>query len=158
MSNRYHLSQIIKYEKISRDYIRKEQLDDDLPDPEMLLDLASQQKEFNAGFAQYVIDRHLQSVADYIYEVKKIDISLELPFLKRDILNNNLNEEAYEKWLTECKEDNFCSNYQETVDAILKHNFINMLFYFFYSEEKMLNERFNEYFNKKNERKFYILQ
>ena len=158
MSNRYHLSQIIKYEKISRNYIKKEQIDDDLPDPILLIDLASQEKEFNAGFAQYVIDRHLQSIADYIYEVKKIDIALGIPPLRKDIYNNNVSEKDCEKWLDEYKENNLCSNFQETIDHLIEDNYINMLFYFFYSEEKMLTEFFKECVNKKNERKFYIVQ
>ena len=157
MSNRYHLSQIIKYEKISRDYIKKEGMDEDTPDPIVLIDYAQQEKEFNAGFVQYVIDRHLQSIVDYVYEEKGINVS-NIHMLRKDIYNNNVIEEAWEKWLDECKENNFCANFKETVDAILKQNFIPMLYYFFYSEEKKLTDYLKECVNKFNERKFYIVK
>ena len=153
----YHMSNIIKYEKISRDYIKKEDLDEDTPDPMVLIDYAQQEKEFNAGFAQYVIDRHLQNIVDYIYEKKRINIG-NIHALREDIYNNNVDEEACEKWLADCNEDNFCVNFIETLDVIMERNYIPMLYYFFYSEEKKLTDYLKECVNKFNERKFFIVQ
>ena len=153
----YHVSDIIKYEKISRCYIKKEEMDEDTPDPIVLIDYAQQEKKFNAGFVQYVIDRHLQNIVDYVYEKKRINVG-NIHTLREDIYNNNVDEEACEKWLADCNEDNFCVNFIETLDVIMERNYIAMLYYFYYSEEKKLTDYLKECINKFNDRKFFIVQ
>ena len=153
----YHMSDIIKYEKISKCYIKIEGMDEETPEPIVLIDYARKEKEVNAGFAQYVIDRHLQNIVDYVYEEKGINVA-NIHTLREKIYNNNVDEEAWEKWLDDCNEINFCSNFMETIDEIIRQNFVEMLYYFYYSEEKKLTDYLKECINDFNERKFFIVQ
>ena len=160
MSNRYHLSDVIKYEKISRDYTKKSrgELDEDNPNPEMLLNLISEEKEFNTGFARYVIDRYLQSLTDYIFIITNIDVSLALPSLKKKFFTNKKIENDYKKWLEDYLENNNLCGFHDIIEHLANNNFSHMMHYFFFSEEKKYIDLLNELRKEKNERKFYILQ
>ena len=147
------MSDIIKYEALTRRYCKMECLDEELPDIDILFDCAYKEKEFNVEYCKYIIQKHLQHIVDYVYERKGINIS-NIHALRKDIYNNNVDEKACEKWLDDCNEDNLCGCFQETLDVIMERNYIAMLYYFYYSEEKKLTECLADLVNKLNNKKF----
>ena len=157
MNNIYHMSDIIKYEALTKKYCKMEYLDEESPDIEILIDCAYKEKEFNVEYCKYVIEKYLQIIVDYVYEIKGINIS-NIHALREDIYNNNVDENACEKWLADCKEDNLCCCYQDTLEVIIDRNYIAMLYYYYYSEEKKLTEYLTNRVNKLNDRKFFIVQ
>ena len=114
-------------------------------------------KKFNAGYVQYIIDKHLQLLVDYVYEKKGINVAA-IQILRQEIYNNNINEEAHEKWLDDCTEDYFCANFKEMVDKIIEQDYTQMLYFYYYSEEKKLTKRLVDGINEFNERKFFIVR
>ena len=108
-------------------------------------------------YCKYIIQKHLQLIVDYVYESKGINVS-NIHALREDIYNNNVDEESYEKWLADCKEDNLCCGYRDMLEAIMDRNNITMLYYYYYSEEKKLTEHLVNYVNKFNDRKFFIVR
>ena len=157
MSDRYHMSDIIKYEALTKKYCKREYLDEEAPDIETLIDCAHHEKEFNVEYCIYVIKKYLQLIVDFVYERKGINVS-NIHSLREDIYNNNVDENACEKWLADCNEDNLCCGYMDTLDVIMDRNYIAMLYYYYYSEEKKLTEYLSNRVNKLNDRKFFIVQ
>ena len=130
MTKQYHIHDICNYERITRRYCKIDYLDEESPNTMALIDLAYKEKEFNAGYVQFIIDKHLQLLVDYVYEKKGINVS-NIPILRQEIYNNNICEEAYEKWLDDCAADYFCANPEEMVDKIIEQDYTQMLYFYY---------------------------
>ena len=158
MTAQYQIHNICYYEQITKHYCKIDYLgDDDYPNVRALIDLAYKEKEFNAGYVNYIIHKHLYGIANYIYN--KIGHAVaNNPTLRLDIYNNNIDREHYDKCLDECSEEGFCAGFEEMVDEILKRNNIPLLYYYYFKEEEELTKLLVDGINEFNNRKFFIIQ
>ena len=95
MAQYYTLSDIFKHEDTTRHYCNSEGGFELLPPT--LIELASQEPNFDADYAEYVIFKRLHPIAAYInYQSMKKGHKLYLtdnPGLKRELENNNAAKE-----------------------------------------------------------------
>ena len=163
MAKYYTLSDIFKYEDITREFCNSEGGFELLPPT--LIDLAASQPSFNTNYVEYVIFRRLHQIADYIARESKrkgyqVNVSHNQN-LKEDLENNNASKEYYEGWFQRYEEDNG----QDDVDTIFPiidqavfDNNWNFLYYLYYREENKLYDLLNSHKNNIKDRKFFIIQ
>ena len=158
MTAQYQIHQICDYERITKYYCRIDYLgEEEYPDVRALIDLAYKEEEFNAGYVNYIIHKHLHGIAEYIYKKNGHNITNN-PLLRQCINNNKIDREHYDKCLDECSEEGFCACFEEMVDEILKRNDIPLLYYYYFKEEEELTKLLVDGINEFNNRKFFIIQ
>ena len=157
MARQYNMRDICDYERITRRYCEIDHLDPINPNTAALIDLAYKEEEFNTEYVRFIIDKHLQNIIDYVYEIKGINVS-DIPNLRQDIINNNVVEEKYLEWLEDNVEYSFGSYQADTIDKIIEHDYIQMLYFLYYSEEKKLTKLLVDGINEFNQRKFFIVR
>ena len=157
MANQYSISDISIYEQITKRY-------QDLEGSEFLpmrtlIDLAASEADFNAGYVNYRIHKHLHNIVDYVYQKTGINVSLN-PTLRLDIINNNINRKNYDSWLEyyENKSWNDNPDFEDIINEIVKENNLCVLYYFFFKEEEELTKMLTDGVNDFNDRKFFIIQ
>ena len=162
MANQYNLSDIFKYEDITRQYCISEggvELS-----TQQLIELAAKEDKFDNDYAQYLIFKRLHLIADYISQKAKnkgfiINVK-DNEKIKEDLTNNNGNEANYENWIEFYEREAF-SDYPdvfEIIDQAIRDNNWNVLYYLYYKEENKLSDLVAKEKNKLNERKFFIIQ
>ena len=162
MAIQYSLSDIFKYEDITRQYCNSEG-GFDLSIQE-LIHLAALEDEFDTNYANYLIFKHLHQITVYISQ-KTINKGFQINVkdnkkLKKDIENNNFNISNYENWFEFYENKTFIDDptIYDVIDQIIKDNNWYVLYYSYYKEEnKLYDILFNEK-NKLNDRKFFIIQ
>ena len=144
MTQYYTLSDIFKHEDTTRHYCNSEGGFELLP-PE-LIELASQEPNFDTDYAEYVIFRRLHQIAVYIdRQSMKKGYKLTLTDnqgLKRQLENNNASKEYYEGCY-QSYEDPLCGDLDpifSVIDQAVSDNNWNFLYYLYYKEEKNLND------------------
>ena len=162
MASKYLISDIIKYELITKQYCESE--GGFTLSTKELIHLAALEDEFDTDYANFVIIRRLHDIADYIYK-KAINKGFQVNVtnnknLREDINNNNFDIANYDNWL-EYYEDKAAiddPDIFDIIDQIIKENNWNVLYYLYYKEEQSL---YDFLFNEKNnlkDRKFFIIQ
>ena len=162
MAQYYTLSDIFKHEDTTRHYCNSEGGFELLP-PE-LIELASQEPNFDADYAEYVIFKRLHQIAAYInYQSMKKGYKVNVTNnqnLKEDLENNNTSKEYYEGWYQHYKNP-LCIDTDPIffiIDQAVSDNNCNFLYYLYYKEEKDLNDLLIKQKNRFNEKKFFIVQ
>ena len=162
MAQYYTLSDIFKYEDITREYCNSEGGFELLPPS--LIDLAAQEPNFDTDYAEYVIFRHLHQIAAYIAR-KSIKIGYQINVthnqnLKEDLENNNASKEYYEGWFQRYEDPTSgdLDSIFSIIDQAVRDNNWNFLYYLYYKEENELNDLLANHKNKIKERKFFIIQ
>ena len=162
MALQYLLSDIIKYELITKQYCESE--GGFTLTTQELIHLAALEDEFDTDYANYLIIRHLHQIEDYISQkalIKGFQINVKNNVnLREDIKNNNFDIPNYDNWLDYYEDKTFIDDpdIYDIIDEIIKDNNWHVLYYLYYKEEKKLYDvLFNEK-NKLNERKFFIIQ
>ena len=144
MTQYYTLSDIFKHEDTTRHYCNSEGGFELLP-PE-LIELASQEPNFDTDYAEYVIFRRLHQIAVYIdRQSMKKGYKLTLTDnqdLKRQLENNNASKEYYEGCYQSYKDPTFgdLDPIFSVIDQAVRDNNWNYLYYLYYKEEKNLND------------------
>ena len=162
MALQYTLSDIFKYEDVTRQYCNSE--GGFTLSIQELIHLAALEDEFDTDYADYLIFKRLHQIAEYIYQ-KAINKGIyanvkDNKNLKKDIENNNFNISNYENWLEFYENNTFIDDpdIYDVIDQIIKDNNRCVLYYLYYKEEnKLYDILFNEK-NKLNDRKFFIIQ
>ena len=162
MALQYTLSDIFKYEDITRQYCNSE--GGFTLSIQELIHLAALEDEFDTDYADYLIFKRLHQIAEYIYQ-KAINKGIyanvkDNKNLKKDIENNNFNISNYENWLEFYENNTFIDDptIYDVIDQIIKDNNRYVLYYLYYKEEnKLYDILFNEK-NKLKNRKFFIIQ
>ena len=162
MASQYLLSDIIKYELITKQYCESE--GGFTLSVEELIHLAALEKKFNTDYARYLIIRCLNQISDYISQKalgKGFQVNVKNNVnLREDIKNNNFDISNYDNWLKFYEDKTAIDDpdIYDIIDQILKDNNWHVLYYLYYKEEeKLYNFLFNEK-NKLNDRKFFIIQ
>ena len=144
MTQYYTLSDIFKHEDTTRHYCNSEGGFELLP-PE-LIELASQEPNFDTDYAEYVIFRRLHQIAVYIdRQSMKKGYKLTLTDnqgLKRQLENNNASKEYYEGCYQSYEDPTFgdLDPIFSVIDQAVRDNNWNYLYYLYYKEEKNLND------------------
>ena len=144
MTQYYTLSDIFKYEDTTRHYCNSEGGVELLPTS--LINLASQEPNFDTDYAEYVIFRRLHRIAIYIdRQSMKKGHKLNLADnqgLKRHLENNNAIEEYYEGCYQSYEDPTFgdLDPIFSVIDQAVRDNNWNFLYYLYYKEEKNLND------------------
>ena len=144
MTQYYTLSDIFKHEDTTRNYCNSKGGVELLPPS--LIDLASQEPNFDTDYAEYVIFRRLHQIAIYIdRQSMKKGYKLTLTDnqgLKRQLENNNAFEEYYEGCYQRYEDPTFgdLDPIFSVIDQAVRDNNWNFLYYLYYKEEKNLND------------------
>ena len=144
MTQYYTLSDIFKHEDTTRHYCNLKGGVELLPPS--LIDLASQEPNFDTDYAEYVIFRRLHQIAIYIdRQSMKKGYKLTLTDnqdLKRKLENNNEFEEYYEGRYQSYEDRTFgdLDPIFSIIDQAVRDNNWNFLYYLYYKEEKNLND------------------
>ena len=162
MASQYLISDIIKYELITKQYCISE--GGFTLSVEELIHLAALEDEFDIDYANYLIIKRLHQIAEYIYQKamnKGFQINVKNNVnLREDIKNNNFDISNYDDWLDFYEDKTAIDDpdIYDIIDQIIKDNNWHVLYYLYYKEEKKLYDiLFNEK-NKLNDRKFFIIQ
>ena len=144
MTQYYTLSDIFKHEDTTRHYCNSEGGVELLPPS--LINLASQEPNFDTDYAEYVIFRRRHQIAIYINrQSMKKGHKLYLTDnqgLKRQLENNNAFEEYYEGRYQSYEDPTFgdLDPIFSVIDQAVRDNNWNFLYYLYYKEEKNLND------------------
>ena len=144
MAQYYTLSDIFKYEDTTRHYCNSEGGVELLPTS--LINLASQEPNFDTDYAEYVIFRRLHQIANYIDRQSmkkghKLDLA-DNQNLKRHLKNDNAIEEYYEGCYQSYEDPTFgdLDPIFSVIDQAVRDNNWYFLYYLYYKEEKNLND------------------
>ena len=162
MALQYTLSDIFKYEDITRQYCNSE--GGFTLSIQELIHLAALEDEFDTDYANYLIFKRLHQITEYIYQ-KAINKGIQINVkdnkkLKEDLENNNANVSNYENWIEFYEREAFNDEptIYDIINQAIRDNNWNVLYYLYYKEEnKLYDILFNEK-NKLNDRKFFIIQ
>ena len=145
MTQYYTLSNIFKHEDTTRHYCNSKGGVELLPPS--LIDLASQEPNFDTDYAEYVIFRRLHQIAIYIDRQSmkknhKLTSLTDNQDLKRKLENNNAFEEYYEGRYQSYEDPTFgdLDPIFSIIDQAVRDNNWNFLYYLYYKEEKNLND------------------
>ena len=162
MAKYYTLSDIFKYEDITREFCNSEGGFELLPPT--LIDLAASQPSFDTDYAEYVIFRRLHQIADYITcESKRKGYQINVTHnqnLKENLENNNASKEYYEGWFQRYEDDanDDVDTIFSIIDQAVRDNNWNFLYYLYYKEENELTNLLVGHKNNIKDRKFFIIQ
>ena len=157
MTEKYTLTDIFKYENITRNYcVTKGNAN---LSPRELITLASTEKEFDVDYASYLQFKHTHQIKEFI---KKRDIGLanSLPFITEDILNE---EAKYEAMMSQYSFLQKPTIY-DILNAAISDKKLDLVFYIYQNESNglysFISKTEEEFINKKDlkSRKFFIVQ
>ena len=153
----YLIGNISKYEAITKHYCEVEG-SEFLP-VRVLIDLAASEAKFNSDYVRYIINKHLNNIANYAYQKTGKNVTIN-PILRADINNNNIDRQNYDRWIEYYKDKSWNDNpdFYDIIDEIVKENNILVLYYFYYKEEEELTKLLIDELNDFNDRKFFIIQ
>ena len=157
MTEEYLLSDIFKYEGITREYCVLKG-DNNLSTRE-LIRLASLEEEFNIDYAFYLRFKHIHQIKEFIMKKDK-GLGNSLPYITEDILNN---EAEYDGQINQYSFVQKPTIY-DILNAAISDKKWDLVFYIYQNESSGLysfisktEEEFNDKKELKN-RKFFIIQ
>ena len=138
--NTYSLSEIFRYEDITREYCNSEggfNLS-----IHNLIELATLEDEFNMDYAYYLVFKRLHQIAEYI-TLKAKNIGYDINVKENDEIEDEiLNKESeYESWVNFYYNHSFYDEpdvYDIIDQAVIGKN-LNVLYYIYYKERSELN-------------------
>ena len=169
--NTYSLSDIFRFEDITRKYSISEGVDN-LP-IHILIELATLEDEFDIDYAYYLMFKRLYQIDNYITKKAK-NIGFDINVKENDEIEDEIlsKESEYESWVDFYYNHSFYDEpdepdvYDIIDQAVIGKNW-NVLYYIYYKEKSELNsliareeEDFNDrkYEEKQKNRKFLIIQ
>ena len=157
MTKEYTLSEIFKYEAITRDYCIRHN------NPNLsvkkLIELSALEEEFNIDYTFYLQFKRLFQIKEFIGQ-KDIGILNSLPFISEDIVNH---ESVYDTQISQYRFPNKPSIYDK-LNAAMNEKRWDLVFYIYHKESSdiyNLITRTEDEFNQKKrlkDRKFFIIQ
>ena len=151
----YTLSEIFKYEAITRDYCTKH--NNPNLSTKKLIELSALEEDFNIDYAFYLQFKRIFQIKEFIGK-KDVGILKSLPFVSEDIINH---EPDYESLIRQYRFPNKPSIYDK-LNAAMNERRWDLVFYIYHKESSdiynLITRTEDEINQKKRDKKFFIIQ